>query len=181
MKKILLLFIIIALWWVYTRLHAEDLTLEITPWLIAIDGSGSINIGTISYNASPVEINQTFPINSFRMLDKRWWPGYYTTLQFGNLIQWSNEISNENIQIKTLANPNTIYGNTNTYMRFWYGIGNQFSGVNHPMTYFVRKANEGTWEIGMFGDTTDIKINVPAYQTGGTYRWAMYYTLYDKE
>jgi hypothetical protein len=49
------------------------------------------------------------------------------------------------------------------------------------MTYFVRKPNERTGEIGLFGDTPDVKITVPAYQPSGTYKGTIYYTLYDME
>ncbi|MBU0626430.1 hypothetical protein KKG31_02310 [Patescibacteria group bacterium] len=55
----------------YSIIKAETLTLEVTPGYIAIDSSGSVNIGAISYSPVPAEINQTFPLNSFRMIDKR--------------------------------------------------------------------------------------------------------------
>gem|GEM_PF-7114325 len=46
-----------------------QLTLQVTPGRIAIDSSGSIDIGAIA--SSPIEINQTFSSDSFRTLDKR--------------------------------------------------------------------------------------------------------------
>jgi len=182
MKKSLLLMAILTMWLgIYSVTRAANLTLQITPGPIHIDSSGSINIGAISTSWTTGEINTSFSSDAFRVGDLRWWPGYYTTIQFSNLINWWDSIANINIQLKTLATPNIINGNTTPFMRFGNGIQNIFSDVNQPMTYFVRKTNERTWSIGKFWDTPDIKISVPANQPSGTYRGTTYYTLYDIE
>lgn len=181
MKKSFLLIIMLMAWMSMVKAADTQLTLQVIPGRIHIDSSGSINIGTISSSPSPTEINQTFSSNSFRVGDLRWWPGYYTTIQFGDLIKWGDKITNTNIQLKTIVAPNIINGNTNSFMRFGSWIENQFGIVDQPTTYFVRKPNERTWSIGKFGDMPDIKITVPANQTWGTYRGTAYYTLYDME
>jgi len=170
--------IVLMVWMSLVKAADTQLTLQVTPGRIAIDSSGSIDIGAIA--SSPIEINQTFSSDSFRTLDKRWWPSFYTTIQFGDLIKWSDRIANTNIQFKTIAAPNIIYAINNDFMRFGSGIGNQFNAVDRPMTYFIRKPNEWTGSIGKFWDTPDIKITVPS-APAGTYRGEIYYTLYDIE
>lgn len=182
MKKSFLLIAMLMMWMgTYWVTRAVNLTLQVTSGPIHIDSSGSINIDTISYSPTTGEINVSFSSNSFRVGDLRWWPGYYTTIQFSNLINWWDSIVNTNIQLKTITTPNTINGNATPFMRFGNGIQNMFSDVNQPMTYFVRKPNERTWSIGKFWDTPDIKITVPANQPSGVYRGTIYYTLYDME
>jgi len=182
MKKIGMLMVMIigvSLMYSITKAQNTMISLDITAGHIAIDSSWTINIWAI--NSSPIEINQIFSINSFRMLDLRWGAWYHTTIQFGDLIKWGDRIANTNIQFKTIHIPFNIYGEDNSYMKFGSGIRNQYASINQPMTYFIRNLNEWTWSIGLFGDTPEIKITVPSNQPAGTYRGIIYYTLIDKE
>lgn len=184
MKKSLL-FIIILLSGVsiYGIIKASDviMSLEVTAWPISINWSWVITIWTISNNPSETIITWSTSENTFIMKDLRWWPGYYTTIQFDDLKKWNDSISNQNIKFKTINEPNIINWNNNSFIRFWSWIKNILWNIWLPMTYFARIANTNTWEVWRFWDTPTIQITVPANTTWGTYRWTIYYTLIDLE
>ncbi len=183
MKNKIWLIIVISIISIYWLIKAEsilwEITLEIMAWPISIIWSWTINTTTITNSPDTGTITSTVTNNIFNMEDLRWWLSYYTTIQFDDLIKWSDIIPSHLIRLKSLPQPAIIHWNTNEFIRFGSWIKSSLYPMHLPVTYFLRIPYTSTWDIWLYWDKPQLEITVPPYTTWWTYRWKIYYTLYD--
>lgn len=183
-KKICLLWVSILFWlsliWFTTNAQNTQgqIALEIKAWFLTIAWSWTVSIGSISSNPSNEE--RIIPIeNILQMRDISWRCGeHYTTMQIGNLSNGSAEIAKENISVN-LQPITTLLGKENPSLSLGPTINNQRWLTTNPTTYIHRSIGTNCGTIGQYAATWDIKINIPANQSAGTYRGKIYFLLID--
>ncbi|AHB41527.1 hypothetical protein P148_SR1C00001G0737 [candidate division SR1 bacterium RAAC1_SR1_1] len=155
-----------------------QIALEIKRGFLTIAGSGALNIGSISSNPSieerTISVENILQIRDIAGLCN----GHYTTLQFSDLSNGSEIISNQNITMN-LQSITKILGKDNTSLSLGLIIDNQRGATKNSTTHIYRSIGTNCGYIGQYGTTGDIKINIPANQSAGTYRGKIYYLLID--
>lgn len=165
--------------WQYTNAQNQgQVKLEIKRGFLTIDGSWSLSIWSISSNPT-VEERVISLENILQIKDVTGFcSGHYTTIQAGDLSNWTSFISNQNIFLN-LGTVTTILGKDNPSLSLWPTIASQRWSIKTPTTHLFRSIGINCWIIGQYWTTWDIKINIPANQAAGTYRWKLYYLLID--
>jgi len=184
MRKFFILWIFIAtiLWIVCfsntTKAEEWSLSLWIKKEFLTIAGSWLLNIWTISSNPAIEErllsLENILQIRDLSGLCS--W--HYTTIQFSDLSDWVNLIGNQNISLN-LNNITTIAGISNPSQSIWSILYNIRWFTDNTTTYINRAFWTNCWYIWQYWTTWEIKINIPANQVAGTYRWKIYYLLID--
>ena len=149
---------------------------SIAPWDICIYAPSALHIWSI--NGSNTWQSMNIQSEYFTLDDSKWsLSGYYTTLSISDLTSTWSTISKSNIQIK--ADPiTTLSGSTNPAVILDSSILS-FTSLSSPVTFIKR--NSGTWWgiKGIYWSKINLQVNIPAYQTIGTYTGTLTYTLYE--
>jgi len=154
------------------------IALEIKRWFLTIAGSWTTNIWTIWSN--PENEERTISMdNVLQTRDTSWFCGWhYTTLQIWDLKNWSYVLPKENISVNISSKTN-IAGTENSSISVWPTISNIRWSVKNPTTHLFRAIWTDCWKIWQYSTTWEIKINIPANQSAGTYRGKIYFLLID--
>lgn len=145
----------------------------ISPWPLYWWQSGNVLAVTINEKRASAREMTTTLNNAFRLHDEEgswWW--YYTTLQVGTLVTTGATLSANNVFFTTQAKPNVILWLYNPYVIFWTGFATPMST---PKVFINRSPGLGIGYIGRYGDTTQVRVVIPANQKTGTYKWIITY------
>ncbi|AKH33147.1 hypothetical protein XF24_00824 [candidate division SR1 bacterium Aalborg_AAW-1] len=149
---------------------------SIAPGDICIYAPSALHIGSI--NGSNTGQSMNIQSEYFTLDDSKGsLSGYYTTLSISDLTSTGSTISKSNIQIK--ADPiTTLSGSTNPAVILDSSILS-FTSLSSPVTFIKRNSGTGGGIKGIYGSKINLQVNIPAYQTIGTYTGTLTYTLYE--
>ncbi len=154
------------------------ISLEIKKGFLQISATGNLQIPAI--NRQTESQNITIPVNNaFQIRDAGGFcSGHYSTIQVGNLKNWSHIIPKENISIN-ISQINTIAGLENPSNSVWPTIYNIYGSFYNPSTYLYRAIATDCGKIGQYSNTGNLQIHIDPDQEAGNYRWQIYYLLID--
>jgi len=134
-----------------------------------------------SWVLTPNNIAQVLDIQSdyFKVDDQKgnlsW---YYTTLSVSSLT-WSNWASIPTSAIQIKADPVTTLSWTYNSSVFVNPTITSYVSASSPVQFLKRNINTGPYTLWTYWSKLWMKINIPAYQSIGTYTWTITYTLYE--
>ncbi len=153
---------------VYTDIPAFNVT-----WMIDYD-FGTLNV------SSSAQVVTWWYTGYIEMHDWRADTGWYTTVQFSDVMTWLNNPANmlswENFEfaysgLVVLSWFESSYVSLNTGLQYYTGITLPFQ----PRRYMERDhdINDFMCNAWVYGDTPQFELTIPAYQAVDTYSWVL--------
>lgn len=106
--------------------------------------------------------------------------GYYTTIESSDLTSSApGTIAKTFVSLKSVDNVvDKLAGAVNTNVTIWSSFSGTYATLDTPKTYIQRTAGANGGKVGKYGDLPWLQVEVPPYQTVGSYTGTLTYTLY---